>query len=263
VGTTDVDHSDSLDEEPHITPGEVAYLMAAVESRYPSLALTLDDVLATFAGVRPVINTGKADPSAESRDHVVWTENGLLTVTGGKLTTFRLMAERAGDLVAARLGNREPCRTAVEPLPALEKLSWTEPGHSARAWIAAKNPADAILCECEMVPKSTVDTVLESAPGAEPHMPLRAIGVRSRIGKGTCQGSFCAIRVTSHLYDRGTYGGREGLALMRDFLSERYKGTRPVLWGAQMPQAELAETLHCGLLGLDLIDAQGRDDEPQ
>jgi glycerol-3-phosphate dehydrogenase len=47
--------------------------MAAVESRYPSLALTLDDVLATFAGVRPVINTGKADPSAESRDHVVWT----------------------------------------------------------------------------------------------------------------------------------------------------------------------------------------------
>ncbi len=100
VGTTDVDHSDSLDEEPHITPGEVAYLMAAVESRYPSLALTLDDVLATFAGVRPVINTGKADPSAESRDHVVWLENGLLTVTGGKLTTFRLIALDA--LKAAR-----------------------------------------------------------------------------------------------------------------------------------------------------------------
>ena len=92
VGTTDVDHGEDLEHEPHITPGEVAYLMAAVESRYPSLSLTLDDVLATYAGVRPVINTGKTDPSAESRDHVVWTENGLLTVTGGKLTTFRLIA---------------------------------------------------------------------------------------------------------------------------------------------------------------------------
>lgn len=100
VGTTDVDHSEELSHEPHITPGEVAYLMAAVESRYPSLALTLDDVMATFAGVRPVINTGKVDPSAESRDHVVWTENGLLTVTGGKLTTFRLIALDA--LKAAR-----------------------------------------------------------------------------------------------------------------------------------------------------------------
>ncbi|WP_420632366.1 glycerol-3-phosphate dehydrogenase/oxidase [Candidatus Leptofilum sp.] len=100
VGTTDVDHSEDLSHEPHITPGEVAYLMVAVESRYPSLALTLDDVLATYAGVRPVINTGKADPSAESRDHVVWTENGLLTVTGGKLTTFRLIALDA--LKAAR-----------------------------------------------------------------------------------------------------------------------------------------------------------------
>ncbi|VAW32191.1 Aerobic glycerol-3-phosphate dehydrogenase [hydrothermal vent metagenome] len=100
VGTTDVDHPESLEHEPHITPGEVAYLMAAVEDRYPSLGITLDDVLATYAGVRPVINTGKADPSDESRDHVVWTENGLLTITGGKLTTFRLIALDA--LKAAR-----------------------------------------------------------------------------------------------------------------------------------------------------------------
>jgi glycerol-3-phosphate dehydrogenase len=100
VGTTDVDHPESLEHEPHITAGEVAYLMAAVEDRYPSLGITLDDVLATYAGVRPVINTGKADPSAESRDHVVWTENGLLTITGGKLTTFRLIALDA--LKAAR-----------------------------------------------------------------------------------------------------------------------------------------------------------------
>jgi glycerol-3-phosphate dehydrogenase len=92
VGTTDVDHDQPLDGEPRIDPGEVAYLMAAVESQFPSLRLGLGDVISTFAGVRPVIGTGKADPSKESRDHVVWEESGLMTVTGGKLTTFRLIA---------------------------------------------------------------------------------------------------------------------------------------------------------------------------
>ena len=81
-----------MDDEPSISPDEVAYLMAAVESQFPALALTLADVVSTYAGVRPVIGTGKADPSKESRDHVVWEESGLLTVTGGKLTTFRRIA---------------------------------------------------------------------------------------------------------------------------------------------------------------------------
>jgi len=92
VGTTDVDHDWGLDEEPVIAPDEVAYLMAAVASQFPSLGLTLDDIVSTYAGVRPVVGSGKADPSKESRDHVVWEESGLLTVTGGKLTTFRRIA---------------------------------------------------------------------------------------------------------------------------------------------------------------------------
>jgi len=101
VGTTDVDHRFPLDEEPAISPEEVAYLMAAVTAQFPSLHLTLDDIMATFAGVRPVIGAGKADPSQESRDHVVWEEAGLLTVTGGKLTTFRRVA-----LAALKAGRR-------------------------------------------------------------------------------------------------------------------------------------------------------------
>jgi glycerol-3-phosphate dehydrogenase len=92
LGTTDFDHQQPLNEEPRITPEEVAYLMAAVEAQFPSLDLTLDDIISSFAGVRPVIGSGKVDPSQESRDHVVWQEDGLLTVTGGKLTTFRLIA---------------------------------------------------------------------------------------------------------------------------------------------------------------------------
>jgi glycerol-3-phosphate dehydrogenase len=92
VGTTDVDHSADLDSEPSISPDEVSYLMAAVHSQFSPLGLKVKDVIATFAGIRPVIDTGKDDPSKESRDHVIWHECNLLTVTGGKLTTFRLIA---------------------------------------------------------------------------------------------------------------------------------------------------------------------------
>jgi glycerol-3-phosphate dehydrogenase len=92
VGTTDVDHYADLNSEPCTSPEEVAYLMAAVQAQFAPLNLELSDIVATFAGIRPVIDTGKDDPSKESRDHVIWYEAGLLTVTGGKLTTFRLIA---------------------------------------------------------------------------------------------------------------------------------------------------------------------------
>ncbi len=103
VGTTDVDHADALNLEPKISPEEVAYLMAAVDYQFPSLAITLEDVISTYAGVRPVIRTGKLDPSEESREHVIWEENGLFTVTGGKLTTFRLTALDVLNAIRTRL----------------------------------------------------------------------------------------------------------------------------------------------------------------
>lgn len=92
VGTTDVDHAGPLEGEPSISRAEVAYLMAAVASQFPGIDLDVGDIVSTFSGIRPVIGSGKADPSKESRDHVVWEERGLLTVTGGKLTTFRRIA---------------------------------------------------------------------------------------------------------------------------------------------------------------------------
>jgi glycerol-3-phosphate dehydrogenase len=92
IGTTDTDHSLSLSDEPSISPAEVAYLMAAANAQFPSINLALSDIVSTFSGIRPVIGTGKADPSKDARDHAVWEEEGLLTVTGGKLTTFRLIA---------------------------------------------------------------------------------------------------------------------------------------------------------------------------
>ena len=108
VGTTDVDHDTDLQSEAAITPDEVSYLMEALAFQFPSLALNLDDIIATYAGVRPVIDTGKADPSKEGRDHAVWLEKGLLTVTGGKLTTFRLIALDALKHIASHLPEWQP-----------------------------------------------------------------------------------------------------------------------------------------------------------
>ena len=80
-----------------ISAAEVAYLMAAVEHQFPGLELCLGDVLSTFAGVRPVVASGKEDPSKESRDHVVWEEEGLVTVTGGN--TLSTLTEADGTFL--------------------------------------------------------------------------------------------------------------------------------------------------------------------
>ncbi len=95
LGTTDVDHDQPMHRTPAISEAETSYLLSGVQSIFPELALSTDDILSTFSGIRPVVDTGKTDPSKESREHITWYENGLLTVAGGKLTTFRLMAHEA------------------------------------------------------------------------------------------------------------------------------------------------------------------------
>jgi glycerol-3-phosphate dehydrogenase len=106
-----------------------------------------------------------------------------------------------------------------------------------------------------MSPPGRPEGEFRSAQHAGCLMSLEAISLRSRIGKGPCQGSFCGIRVASYLYDTGYYSDAAGLAYMRDFFDERFKGQRGVIWGAQAAQMELAEALHCGLLGLDALEA--------
>jgi glycerol-3-phosphate dehydrogenase len=91
-----------------------------VTHAFPSLGLTQADVQSSLAGVRAVVNTGKSDPSKESREFVLWNESGLLTVSGGKLTTFRLMAQKA--LRALRLALPEhphlgSNERVLDPLP--------------------------------------------------------------------------------------------------------------------------------------------------
>ncbi|MBI3283856.1 MAG: glycerol-3-phosphate dehydrogenase/oxidase [Burkholderiales bacterium] len=155
VGTTDVDHAADLRQEASITAEEVDYLMAALAYQFPQAQLTPDDILATYAGVRPVIDTGQSDPSKEGRDHAVWLEHGLLTVTGGKLTTFRLIALDALKHVAPLLPHwrdklqRMPIFGPAPALPADVALTTQQRqrlqgryGRHACALLAAAQPGE-------------------------------------------------------------------------------------------------------------------------
>jgi glycerol-3-phosphate dehydrogenase len=92
TGTTDLDHKADLSQEPTITEGEIVYLMEGLNTLFPSLEISLNDCISAFAGLRPVLSEGNRLPQAESREHVVWVDKGMVTVTGGKLTTFRRLA---------------------------------------------------------------------------------------------------------------------------------------------------------------------------
>jgi glycerol-3-phosphate dehydrogenase len=120
-GTTDVDH-DALDEEPRISDKERDYLLEAVRRAFPSAEIAEKDIISTFSGVRPVIDTGKSDPSKESREHAIWNENGLLTITGGKLTTFAVMARDALTAVQEQLGDLNERTRVLEPNA--EPIEW-------------------------------------------------------------------------------------------------------------------------------------------
>lgn len=100
AGTTDLDHEDGLDGEPHISSGEVRYLLEMIDFQFPSLRIGPEDVLSAYSGIRPVIKGGKSNPSKEKRDHTIWAGKGLISVSGGKLTTFRLIADEVLRLAA-------------------------------------------------------------------------------------------------------------------------------------------------------------------
>ncbi|MFO1385057.1 MAG: glycerol-3-phosphate dehydrogenase/oxidase [Chitinivorax sp.] len=149
VGTTDLDHSD-LENEASISRAEVDYLLQALQYQFPDMQLGDADILSTYAGVRPVVNTGKADPSAEGRDHVVLLENGLLTVTGGKLTTFRVIAL---DVLAKLRALLPDWPANLQPSPIFAPVSATPSGLPAnihaRLWGRYGNSTPALLAVAE------------------------------------------------------------------------------------------------------------------
>ena len=254
LGTTSI-RIDDLDqiyptvEEVDVMVSEAARMIPDLESaRY----------IRAYAGVRPLVGSrSAADDRSISRSFALidHSEDGLenfTTISGGKLTTFRLMAEKTVDLVCQRLGISRPCLTRTEPLAVSQPAKWTQPGLAPKLWLKNHEPEDILLCECEMVPKSAVDAIIDSIRKQNGQPDLKSIALRSRIGKGACQGTFCGVRVTSYMYDQGELALNESLENLRGFLNQRWKGQHPTLWDKQLVQAELLEALYCGFFGLEL-----------
>ncbi len=116
VGTTDVDHDGEID---HVAarPDDIEYLLGAVNN-FAGTSLGESDIVGAYAGVRPLISTGDPRKSVDisRRAELYETSSGMLTITGGKLTTWRRMAKQTVDRIVERSGRQARCQTAEIPL---------------------------------------------------------------------------------------------------------------------------------------------------
>jgi len=108
IGTTDVDEDPAHSgQEPFASEEEIVYILRALNDTFPQFELEHADILSTYAGIRPIISSGSViNPSKESRKHGIWEEKGLLTITGGKMTTFHVMACDVLNRASRRLPGR-------------------------------------------------------------------------------------------------------------------------------------------------------------
>ncbi len=252
IGTTSI----TVDSAENIYPTiqEVDNIIREGSAMVPLLGRTR--YIRAFAGVRPLVSSGEGDGRSVTRgysliDHGNEGVNNFTSITGGKLTTYRLMAEKTADLVCGKLGVTTPCTTKTEPMPTTHDGQWAEPASAPKNWIKNNNADDLLLCECEMVSKNVVDNIVNAIKEQKAVPTIKDVGMRSRVGKGPCQGSFCGMRIASHMYDKKELSGDEGLEDLKEFVNSRWKGQRSLLAGAQLAQAELQEAMQCGLYGLE------------
>jgi glycerol-3-phosphate dehydrogenase len=260
IGTTDIASPDP--DESAITRPEVDLMLDEGERLLPGLRRMR--VLRAWAGVRPLFQETRGAPSSNrevSRWHHLLDHaardgvGGFVTITGGKFTTFRMMAEITADLVAERLGVTAPCRTAIEALPG------SEPGRHYRlgARLADREATlhdDQLICECELVPRRRLEEAMNRRPTGKLDDLRRAM----RLGMGPCQGGFCIYRATGLLHAREHLSAPEANQALGDFLQERWKGVAPVAFGDQLRQARLDEWIFQGLLGVDHLAGAGGPD---
>lgn len=130
LGTTDRYHTGDLDD-PRPSRAEVDYLLRAVQTAFPERGLGSDDILGANAGLRPILDTHADNPSEASREEDIWEERGVISVAGGKLTTWRATAEDAVDEVLRHLPREiaratSPCATMGTALAGLAPRSLGE-----------------------------------------------------------------------------------------------------------------------------------------
>ena len=173
--------------------------MEGIQAIFPSLNISMADCLCAFAGIRPVLSEGKLKPSEESREHVVWVDHGLVTVTGGKLTTFRRLAM---DALKAAKSYLPPSKVVDRKAPVFNDVS-TIPdqyyGLSPETWRRLYGrygrAADTIVCTAaaeDLVAISGTQTLWAELPYVAAHEQIRHLGDlllrRVRIGLLTPKG---------------------------------------------------------------------------
>lgn len=252
------------------TPAEVDLLLTEGSKLAPGLAHTR--ILRAYAGVRPLVSADN-DPSGrnisrgivlldhEERDGV----KGFITITGGKLMTYRLMAQMASDAVCRKLRINADCITARTPLPGsrpggIEKVAkkiWEVPTTVQKAVVgrvgtraATLSPEDdyagSLVCECEEVPVSEVDAAIERMD-VHNLVDLRR---RTRVGMGTCQGELCACRAAGRMAQASGCTAK-ARADLKSFINERWKGMYPVGWGDTLRESAYTQWVYSEVLGLN------------
>ncbi len=254
----------------HVTPAEVETLLKEGVKLVPALARTR--ILRAYAGVRPLVASDN-DPSGRSISRgIVCLDHkerdgmdGFITITGGKMITYRLMAEIATDLVCKKLNKVGACTTAIIPLPGSEddrshkrhrhhhavamKAAHERHGSMTQEISDVRVEDKAMLCECEHVSVGEMKYAINNLDVKN----LTNLRRRTRMGMGSCQGKLCACRAASLMCSAraSAQDARTDLAL---FMNERWKGMRPVAWGSTLSEAQLTTTIYEGLCGLSIND---------
>ena len=255
IGTTDIRAADP-DEIP-VTQEEVDAMLDDGERLVPGFRDAR--ALRVWAGVRPLFQDDKAGPAAAdtrdvSRTHAVVDHverdgvGGFLTMSGGKLTTLRLMAQDLVDAMCRQLGDDRPCRTATERPPDNEDGELYSLGSRLRRREATLQD-EQLICECELIGRRKLEETMRRRGTTNLDDVRRSL----RLGMGPCQGGFCIYRATGILHGVGRLDGAEASSSLRGFLQERWKGMWPILYGDQLRQARLDYWIFQGLLDVEHV----------
>ena len=265
IGTTSVAVDDPGDTG--VQAWEVQRLLEEGDKMVPGFSRVR--ALRAWAGVRPLYEEGSGSLGREvkrtfavldhaERDGVA----GLVTVVGGKLTTYRLMAERATDVACKHLGIEKSCQTKefvvsdYMPEPHYHTLT------RRLANVETSKTHDPLICECELVTRSQLQQAARLHPDVKARWILDDLRRDLRLGMGPCQGGFCAYRTAGILEEAHGLDATQATHALADFVQRRWKGQRPLLWGQNLRQALLDEQIYRGILGLDRLDGDRQQADP-
>lgn len=254
IGTTD-----QKAEDPNNLPipsAQVQQMLSSGEEMIPGFRNAR--ALHAWAGARPLVKDSSvsADDTRHMRRGMSVINHldreglhGLLTIAGGKLTTYRLMAERIVDEMCEQMGETRECKTASEAVPGSESGKLYSLSHRLEeVETQTKAPGgQQIICECELVTRAKLEKAME---GLE-EFNLDDVRRQVRLGMGPCQGGFCASRAAGIAHENGKVDVERATELLRLFMKNRWIGLWPILYGEQVRQCALDNWIYEGTLDLE------------